>query len=194
MKKFLSLILTFIMIFTMLVPAFAASGNVLSQYPVIYFRGNSEDIVDEDGNIVYDFDVDADTIKQMAKKILPYFAKGYLTNDFDEYYEVFGEEMAKLYDRCLLDENGDPKYGTGISEYQKQSNIREMNTDYSRNGKYHINSYDFANDWRLDPLKTVEEVKVYIDGVMKATGKDKVCLICKCLGGDLILAYLAKYG
>ncbi|MGN1194988.1 MAG: hypothetical protein ACI4SB_05855, partial [Acutalibacteraceae bacterium] len=147
-----------------------------------------------DGNVVYDFDVDGETIKQMAKKILPYFAKGYLTNNFDEYYKVFGEEMAKLYERCLLDGNGDPQYGTGISEREKQNNINEMNTNYVYNGKYSINSYDFANDWRLDPLATVDDVEVYIDGVLKATGKDKVCLACKCLGGDLILAYLAKYG
>ena len=195
MKKMFSLLLALLMVFSLFIPASAASLTDRSQYPIIYFRGNSEDIVDEDGNVVYDFDVDGETIKQMAKKILPYFAKGYLTNNFDEYYKVFGEEMAKLYEKCLLDGNGDPQYGTGISEQQKQSNIREMNSNYVEwNGKFNINSYDFANDWRLDPLATVKDVKVYIDGVLKATGKDKVTLACKCLGGDLILAYLATYG
>lgn len=195
MKKVVSLLLTLLMIFSLIIPVSAVQIETRSQYPIIYFRGNSEDIVDEDGNVVYDFDVDGETIKQMAKEILPYFAKGYLTNDFDEYYKVFGEEMAKLYERCLLDGNGDAQYGTGISERQKQDNIREMNSNYADwNGKFDINSYDFANDWRLDPLKTVDDVEVYIDGVLKATGKDKVSLACKCLGGDLILAYLAKYG
>lgn len=195
MKKVISLLLALLMLVSFVVPASAISIETRSQYPIVNFRGNSEDIVDEDGNVVYDFDVDGETIKQMAKKILPYFAKGYLTNDFDEYYKVFGEEMAKLYERCLLDGNGNPQYGTGISEKQKQDNIREMNSNYADwNGKYNINSYDFANDWRLDPLATVDDVDDYINGILKATGQSKVSLACKCLGGDLILAYLAKYG
>ena len=124
MKKVISLLLALLMLVSFVVPASAISIETRSQYPIVYFRGNIEDIVDEDGNVVYDFDVDGETIKQMAKKILPYFAKGYLTNDFDEYYKVFGEEMAKLYERCLLDGNGNPQYGTGIFEKQKQDNIR----------------------------------------------------------------------
>lgn len=196
MKKVISLLLAAIMIFSLFIPVSAVSlETVGSKYPIVYFRGNSEDIVDENGNVVYDFDVDGEQIKQMAKEVLPHFAMGYATGNFDEYYKVFGEEMAKLYDRCLLDGNGDPKYGTGISEVQKQANNREMNTNYAdSSGKYNINRYDFANDWRLDPLKTVDDVEKYIDGILKVTGKDKVSLACKCLGGDLILAYLAKYG
>lgn len=195
MKKFVSVLLAAIMVFALFVPVSAVSVMTRSTYPIVYFRGNSEDIVDEDGNVVYDFEVDGETIKQMAKKILPYFVTGYLTNDFDEYYKVFGEEMSKLYEKCLLDGDGNPQYGTGISEAQKQANIKEMNTNYANgSGTFNINSYDFANDWRLDPLSTVDEVDEYINGVLKATGKKKVSLACKCLGGDLILAYLAKYG
>ncbi len=195
MKKIISVLLAAIMILGLFVPAYAVPISYRSKYPIIYFRGNSEDIVDEDGNIVYDFDVTGDQIKEIAKKVLPYFAAGYLTNDFTEYYKVFGEEMSKLYDRCMLDGNGEPKYGTGISEAEKNDNIKEMNSNYaSSEGTFSINSYGFANDWRLDPLATVDDVEEYIDGVLKATGKDKVCLACKCLGGDLILAYLAKYG
>lgn len=195
MKKMISVLLAAIMVFGLCVPAFAVETSTRSQYPIVYFRGNSEDIVDEDGNVVYDFDVDGETIKQMVKKILPYFVTGYLSNDFDEYYKVFGEEMSKLYERCMLDGNGNPKYGTGISETQKKNNLKEMSTNYAdSSGKFNINSYDFANDWRLDPLATVDDVEKYIDGILKVTGKDKVCLACKCLGGDLILAYLAKYG
>lgn len=195
MKKTISLFLAALMIFSLFVPVSAVSVKTRAKYPMIYFRGNSETIYDEDGNAVYDFEVEGDTIKQMAKKILPYFAKGYITNDFDEYYKVFAEEMTKLYDKCILDGDGNPRYGTGISEEQKKNNIIEMNTNYANSaGTFNINSYDFANDWRLDPLTTVDEVDKYINGVLKVTGKDKVCLVCKCLGGDLILAYLAKYG
>lgn len=195
MKKVVSLILSLILLFSVSVNAFAvAPPRELSKYPIIYFRGNSEQIADEDGNIVYDFDVTGDQIKEIAKKVLPLLLKGYITNNFDEYYKAFEDEMSKLYDKVILDGNGDPRYGTGITQEQKDRNNWEMNTDRQSNGKYDINVYDFANDWRLDPLKTIEDAKVYIDNVRRVTGKDKVCLACKCLGGDLILAYLAKYG
>lgn len=62
------------MVFSLFIPVSAASLTDRSRYPIIYFRGNSEDIVDEDGNVVYDFDVDGETIKQMAKKIFPEYA------------------------------------------------------------------------------------------------------------------------
>ena len=88
MKKVISVLLAALLVFSLFVPASAISVKTRAKYPMIYFRGNSETIYDEDGNAVYDFDVEGETIKQMAKKILPYFAKGYLTNDFDEYYNV----------------------------------------------------------------------------------------------------------
>lgn len=194
MKKTISFLLVIIMVFSLLVPAYAATARERTKLPTVYFRGNSEDIFDEDGNRVYDFDVETDTIKEMAKKILPYLAAGMITNDFSEYYKVFGEEMSKLYDRAQLDNNGNPKYGTGISNDQKRQNENEMNSNYVWNGTYDINSYDFANDWRLDPFATVDDIDNYINGILKATGKNKVNLMCKCLGGDLILAYISKYG
>ncbi len=193
-SKIISVVLSIIMVVMLAVPAFAAPQLLTSKYPIVYFRGNSESIIDEDGNVVYDFDVDGETIAAIAKKVLPLLATGMITNDFDEYYKVFGEEMAKVYDKVMLDQDGNPRYGTGITQEQKDRNKWEMSTDRGKNGRYTINYYDFANDWRLDPLATVDDVKEYIDGILKVTGKDKVCLACKCLGGDLILAYLAKYG
>ena len=193
MKKVVSIFLAAIMLVSCI--PFAASAEALrTNLPTIYFRGNSERIIDEDGNQVYDFDFDTALLPDMAKKILPYLAIGLVTDNFDEYYRVFGEEMRKVYDRCLLDENGDPKYGTGISEAEKKQNQREMTTDVRDKDGYNYNYYDFANDWRLDPLATADDVAVYIDSILKTTGNKKVNLICKCLGGDLILAYIAKYG
>ena len=174
---------------------FAVDNGYHTALPSIYFRGNSESIYDENGTQVYDFDVDTDQIKDIAKTVLPLFLKGLATNNFDAYYRTFGAEVSKLYDRCQLDENGNPKYGTGISE----DCIRNNEYDVTHNkadaqGRYEMWQYCYENDWRLDPLKTVVELNDYIDGVLAVTGKDKVNLVCKCLGGDLILTYLAVYG
>ncbi len=193
MKKIISLVLAVLMITSSLVFS-ASAASIKTDYPTIYFRGNSETIFDEDGNQVYDFEFDSSVLPDMCKNILPVLAKSYVTGDFKEYGEVFGKELDKIYDRCQLDENGNPKYGSGISEAEKNNNYNRMHTNVGGNDGFQYDYYLFANDWRLDPLKTADDIDVYIDNVLAVTGKDKVNLMCKCLGGDLILAYLAKYG
>ena len=194
MKKIISVLLAVILVVACIPFAVSAEKELKSTYPTIYFRGNSESIFDEDGNQVYDFDFDKSLVPDMVKKIVPLLALGYATNDFEEYYKVFGEEIAKLYDRCALDENGDPKYGTGIHPNEVKNNYNRSHTNAGTADGFAFDFYLFANDWRLDPLATADDIDAYIDNVLKVTGKDKVNLMCKCLGGDLILAYLAKFG
>ena len=52
------LLLAAIMVFGLFVPVSAVELSTRSQYPIVYFRGNSQDIIDEDGNVIYDFDVE----------------------------------------------------------------------------------------------------------------------------------------
>ncbi len=196
MKKILSVVLALIMLMSLFVPAvYAVPFRNTTDCPTLYFRGNGGSIYDEDGNVVYDFDVDSDTIKSIAKTVLPSFTKGYLTGNFDEYYKVFGEEMTKLYDRCILDNNGNPRYGTGISEECKaQLETYKTKSQALSNGQFFYDGYAYHNDWRLDPLATADEIDKFIDCVLETTGAKKVNLMSKCLGGNLILAYIAKYG
>ncbi|MBQ6092183.1 MAG: hypothetical protein IJL00_00735, partial [Clostridia bacterium] len=203
MKKIVSTLLALVLILSVLPLAIQAHAANPYRFdlPTVYFRGNGEPIVDEDGNTVYDFDVSTDQIKEIAAKVLPLLLAGMIgekvtgPSAYDEYYKVFGEEMSKIYDRCQLDENGNPKYGTGISAKNKADNevMRHENRADS-NGQFGDMDYQFNNDWRLDPFDTVDAIDAYIDDVLAATGKQKVNLLCTCLGGDLVLAYIAKYG
>ena len=178
-----------------IVPFAAQARDGRFDLPTVYIRGNGQDIYDEDGTLVYDFDVSTDQIKDIAKAVLPLLLKGYITNDFTEYYVAFGSEMSKIYDRCQMDENGDPKYGTDISAQLKADNERLMHTDLAdANGQYTEAGYNFNSDWRRDPMEVVDDLAVYIDTILETTGAQKVNLLCTCLGGDLVLAYLSKYG
>lgn len=202
MKKLISVFLALILVFSALpltMQAFAAEQKIFD-LPTVFFRGNGEPIVDEEGNTVYDFDVTTDQIKEIAAKVVPELAIAMLAEKksgeaaYDNYYKVFGEEMSKLYERCQLDENGNPKYGTGISAQNKADNESTRHRNTAVNGKYGHMDYQFNNDWRLDPFDTVDAIDAFIDDILKATGAPKVNLLCTCLGGDLVLAYLAKYG
>ena len=203
MKKLISILLTLVLILSVLPMAIQAHAEEVKDFdlPTIFFRGNGEDIVDEDGNVVYDFDVTTEQIKALAAKVLPELAVAMLAEKkagpaaYDNYYKTFGEELGKLYERCQLDGNGNPKYGTGISAHNQADNeARRHENVADRNGKYGHMDYQFNNDWRLDPFDTVDAIDAYIDDVLKATGKQKVNLLCTCLGGDLVLAYIAKHG
>ena len=203
MKKLISVFLALILVFSALpltMQAFAADPTRFD-LPTVYFRGNGEPIIDEDGNTVYDFDVTKDQIKEVAAKVLPELAIAMIAENksgaaaYDSYYKTFGEEMSKLYERCQLDENGNPKYGTGISAKNKADNeVMRHENRADGNGKYGHMDYQFNNDWRLDPFDTVDAIDAFITDILKATKAPKVNLLCTCLGGDLVLAYIAKYG
>lgn len=196
MKKTFSVLLAVLMVFTAVIPAFAAISDYPRnriKYPVIYIHGNAGSIVDADENRVYDFDPTTEQIVDICKKVLPKLGKGLITNNFDEYYDSFEEEFAKLYDKCSLDKQGDPKYGTREEKSARDRTAKDRHSNYAQNGTFDFN-YTFCLDWRLDPLYNADLLDVYIDDVMQATGKNKVCLVSDCLGSVNILGYLGKYG
>ena len=161
--------------------------------PCIYIHGNSVPIVDENGTQVYDFDVSSDQILDICKTVLPEFGKAILTGKYDTYYDIFETEFAKLYDRCSLDADGNPKYGTGISEEMKQQSAKEAKTNKEKNGFGNMD-YTFRCDWRLDPLVNADLMDAFIDEILKTTGRSKIYLMSDCLGSVNIIAYMGKYG
>lgn len=194
MKKIISVFLALIMIFAMFVPSLAITiPNYKIQYPGIYIHGNASSIVDADENQVYDFDVGTDKILEICKIVLPKLAKGLLTGDLEDYYDSFEEEFAKLYDKCSLDKEGNAKYGTQVSEWNRGITEGCRHKNLYKNG-FGMGDYTFYIDWRLDPLAIADELDAFIDDIRKATGKDKVCISSDCLGSVNIMAYLGKYG
>ena len=195
-KKLVSLLLAVLLLFSLAaLPVQAGVYEVSTTLPVINIRGNAQTIYDEDGVAVYDFDPDPEQIKACAKRVLPLLLKGFVTNNFDEYYRAFGEEMAKIYYHCQLDCNGDPQWGTGISAEEKASLAQRMQENPADdNGRYAIQGVTFPFDWRLDPLENAKKLNELVDALIANTGKDKVNLYCNCLGGEMLLAYIAEYG
>lgn len=56
------------------------------------------------------------------------------------------------------------------------------------------NVYYFNYDWRLDPLKTADDLNAYIENVKKEKNAEKVTLIPCSMGGVITDSYLYKYG
>ncbi|MCH5198304.1 MAG: hypothetical protein J1E34_05300 [Oscillospiraceae bacterium] len=207
MKKSLSLFLAFIMVLLLCVTGFAAGTGWVeptAKDPVVYISGDSGWLEYNYGNNQFNighvgnlFDSNEDSnVKEAVINVLqPFLLEGLLFNRWDNYYAALEKEIGELFEPIAMDKNGDPKEGTGIiSSSRKDLEYSRKNNIVERNGGYKETSYRFYYDWRMDPLEVAEQLNDYIEDVKKATGHDKVNLSVRCLGCNVALAYVDRYG
>ena len=213
-KKNLALLLAAVMLCGLAAPAFAKTTQWISQsmsdIPVIRISGDGEKLVDEDGNkVIYYRDIptvlanddeedgDDSTMRSVVNVLKPFLINGMLFGDWDPYYENLQKEIGELFERSLLDKDGNPQYGTGLApdKIEKRDRIRHNDQGWYSNGKkyYPNDRYWFNYDWRLDPLYTAEELKSFIDDILASTRCNQVGIMASCLGTNIVTAYLALY-
>lgn len=194
MKKIVSVFLAAVMVFAAAFPVLAAPEGK-SEYPIIRILGNGNEIYDEYGNLVYNFDYDTSQLaNDVAQICLPHLLTGLATGDYSDYYDALYEKISEIYGNAKLDENGEPLAGTDISKSDRNYMAVRQNQNLGGKGYFNMGDYHFWYDWRLDPLQHADELNDYINHILKATGKEKVSLYGRCIGGTPIVAYLAKYG
>ena len=215
MKKSLSLILAIVMLVSMAVPAFAKpivwTSQSKSDIPIIRISGDGDPLVDENGNKVFHYkdfgklfsddgeeeDDNSDIYESVANVLMPFLIDGLLNDDWDLYFENLQKEISEIFETSLLDCDGNPQFGTGMTEEKKNEMEDKRHRDMARveNGQkfYVFNTYWFFYDWRLDPIYTAALFKDYIDDVMAATSTNQVGIMATCLGTNVVTAYLATY-
>ncbi len=132
-----------------------------------------------------------------ANILLPFILEGIATNKWDNYYAAVEKEIGELFEPVRLDGNGNVPEGSdcGIGKEAKADRERKMSHDYAdSNGKYGEYTYHYKYDWRLDPIELADDLHEYIEGVKSATNRSRVSIVCKCLGTNVVLAYINKYG
>ena len=183
MKKTLSVLLAVLLCLSALAPAVYALDSELD-YPVIYIRGRGRELVDKDGNIVYDGeDHILDAVKDNADVIIRELAKAVVTGNYDSYCDALYNIIAPGYQAYIPDDNGNDQQGLTVlpNEYTKiESN-------------YNVGDYAFVYDWRLDPFYSAEQLHDFIAYVKEMTGKDKVNILTRCYGSNILSAYIASY-
>lgn len=204
MKKTLSLLLAVIMAFSCAVPAFAAS--TVENLPNIMIRGDGNNLYAKDeadpsietpvwGDSIFENVANGNIGETVANILLPFLVEGLLQDKWDNYYQVFYDEIAPIFDGVRLDENGNPRHNTSISNSDIARNAYNSKANHARkDGSYDIFSYTYWYDWRLNPTELIDDFHLYVKSIMKATGKSRVNLIGSCLGSSFVLAYLEKYG
>lgn len=209
MKKIISALLSIVFILNMAVPAFSWTdpNESRSQIPVIRISGDGEPLYDEDGNKIFHYkdiaklvngEGDSDNselYKSMAKTLLPALAKGIATDNWDDLYAGLETEISKIFANSLLDENGNVTNNSGLSQDRiDQMEHKRHNSQKGEKGYFAISDYWFRYDWRLDPMETADEFNSYIKDIKASTGCEKVGIAATCLGTNIVMAYVAKYG
>ena len=211
MKKFLSVFLSIALIFSLAIPAFSwvEINESRSQIPVIRISGDGEALYDPDGNKIFHYkDVaklvtgdsesgtdNSEMYKAMAESLLPALTKGLLTDNWDDLYVSLETEISKIFSNSLLDGNGNVTNGSGLSERRKQEMEKKRNYDQKgTKGFYSWEDYWFHYDWRLDPMETADDFHTFVQDIKRTTGCEKVGISATCLGTNIVMAYVAKYG
>ncbi len=187
MKKIISVILCLIIVLSLSVPAFAS--DIPEENPTIYVTGaQTNDLYSADGERIWDLDVDVTAVvKEALVPCLEELVLGMAVRDYKAYAEKVNSYVAPLFEKVILDKNGEASNGSHPANH---SSTVTVETKYSG---YGIWDYRFWYDWRLSPLTTAKELKDYIDRVTLATGKDKVQLVGRCYGANVIQAYITLY-
>ena len=211
MKKFVSIVLAIVIILGSVVSAFAGVdiNESRSQIPVIRISGDGEALYDLEGNKIFHYKDIANLVKSddesgsdnselyksMAENLLPALAKGLLLNSWDDLYANLETEISKIFSNSLLDENGNVTNGSGLSQKRKdQMANKRNNSQMGKKGYFAWNDYWFHYDWRLDPMETADEFHTFVQDIKRTTGCEKVGIAATCLGTNIVMAYVAKYG
>ena len=222
MKRTISWLLTLVLLLTCLIPAFSAAAanytvpiSNVGKRVVVMLSGDGDALYDKDGNRLFKFtdmltrinnatEVNKDEEEEednsslyesIANVLMPFLVQGLLRDDWDPYYENLQKELAELTEGLQLDENGNVVNGSGLSPDHQAVNAYNITHDNKDgNGNYNSDSYHFWYDWRKDPLETADELHAYLEKVRAMTGKQEVSLLGRCLGNNVIAAYIYKYG
>ena len=187
-RKILSVVLTVLMICCVFVPAVSASAA--ENYPVVYVTGYGPNIFAEKGDTQSDiyYPTGADIGAIVKKALIPCLtelAGATATGNYDKYCDELYNAIHPIYENLVLAPDGMPKDNSGRGE-----DPNSVHLEYDR---FTGGDCVFPYDWRLSPEYSADELAKYIDTVLAKTGAKKVNLIGRCLGGNVVSAYLQNH-
>ena len=191
LQKLISLVLSLIMVFSLLVPiAYAAEDT---EYPIIYVTGSrnklyADKTTPSESNRIWKIGVDVGAVvKEALAPCLKELAAGIIKDNYDAYCDELVNCIVPLFEKVILDKNGEASNGSGV---ERESAVRSYPTKHSN---YTFWDYQFVYDWRLSPMEVCHQLKAHIDRVKEITGEEKVVLIGRCMGANMISAYFTEY-
>lgn len=195
-KKVLSILLSALMLVLLFAPA-AAAADSGSIYPVVYLQGKGDFLYDKDGNTIFPIPkVTTSFIEKKGANLLWKYNYAARVSGFqyawDDYTNSFIDVMKEVYEDVVPNEDGSVTDGSGANFSWTVESLRVQEPE--ENDPYGAFGFKYHYDWRLDPLEVAEGLHDFIQDLKEAKGVKKVNLIGRCLGANIGLAYLYKYG
>lgn len=195
MKKLISLLLSLCILASVVViaapSAFAADDRI--DIPLIYIQGQGYGLYrnrgTENEEQIYPLELPDNYISEKVEQYLPVFAKAFFTQEWSEFCVALQDCLIPVFEDIKLGPDGKPMDNSGV----EWTWTREELTDTAVDGTYGIQDYVYKYDWRLDPWELAEEVHRYIEDVMYVTGATEVAILGRCLGSNIVEAYMTRY-
>ena len=189
MKKFISVMLCFTLLFSVCSSSVCANGDSAADVPVVFvngmqgefYKGLSTETEEDDVRI---WGPDTDVILEAVKKYAFSLTFNLLIGNYDKVTEIAGDTADVIFGDFVCDKNGKPNPDTGKKD---KSNY----TLQSENG--YDNSYGFVYDWRLDMVTIAGQLDEYVNDIMELTGSDKVAFVAMSMGNAVMTTYLYEY-
>ena len=187
-----SLVLVLTLMFSSMPVANAAQDG--ADIPVIHISGQGAQLIkfNEDGvkQTIFPLQISDGYIEEKAKEFLPVFAKAFFTQKWSEFSETLVDILVPVFEPIALDKNGEASDGSRADWTWSRETLRNYR---NKDGKYSATAYKFYYDFRVDPMKTADLLHKYIEDVLYVTGEEKVALYGRCLGSNIVAAYMYKY-
>ena len=186
-KKIISVLLATILIFSAMAPAASAVGEAKPIYPVVYVTGYGPNIFAVKGDMTSEIywptseDLGA-ILKEAIGPCLKELAVALVTDDFSKYCDELYKAIHPIYEDISLAPDGMPKDASGRGE--------NPNHIFLMYDKYTGGDETFPYDWRLSPEYSAAELSTFVDTMIRETGAPKVNIVARCLGGNVLSAYL----
>lgn len=187
MKKFLSIILSLLLVISLAVPAFAAEEKCDCGFnPVIYVAALGSATVYENPGTDEEkalFRPETMPLVEEAISVIVPTLPALLSGDFDTFGDALIGFVNSAFGALALDGDGNSRENVYAPE--------EYPTDCNHGIDY---SYYFGYDFRLDPYTHADRLHKDIQTLKELTGHDKVQLKASSMGGVVTMAYLERYG
>lgn len=186
MKKIISIVLSVLMIFAVMAPAVSAANE---KTITVYLEGYGSPLYNANGEQTFPVDLGlAEGLQEMLDEILVDLAWASLTGDYRSYSNRLYDLIAPAYADLKLDKNGESTDENG--EFYFGLGYDPLTKTGLKNSKFDGGYYRFLYDWRLSVEYNAELLDQFIAILVAKTGATKVNLVGRCLGGNIISAYL----
>ena len=186
-SKILSLFLAVVMLMAVAAPlmSVSAADGYITIYVPGYGGGLYKNNVESEENRIWPPVVDiGDLLMDAAEPLLTKLANGMIIGDWEAYGQELYDRVTPIFAELQLDKNGEASDGSGRAE--------DMYTNYidTYSDNYPDGCVTFYYDWRLSTEYNAKILEDYIDRVRREKNVEKVNLLGRCLGGNIVSAYL----